>query len=191
MGLLDIIFPKYCINCKKYQDYLCSDCFSSLSFDTKLTKNGIFIALGTNMISKKLIKSFKEKPNLSDLGGYLADLFYESLIQNEGFNKIFNKDLLLVPIPLEKEIFRKRGYSQSEILANELSKRLKLMVINCLDLNKEGFFIKKKYVGKLVSRNILLIDDVSVSEAELLRIKKAFESENVGEIYACFLINGQ
>ena len=37
MGLLDLIFPKRCIVCKKSDNYICDNCFSYLSFDVKST----------------------------------------------------------------------------------------------------------------------------------------------------------
>src|SRR3972149_3721571 len=101
MKLLDLIFPKYCVNCKKYGNFLCTDCFSRLSFDTKN------------------IYQFKYKPYLSSLSAFLAELIYESLIQNEEFNRILHEfppkadrqdDIFLVPIPLSSNRFKNRGY---------------------------------------------------------------------------------
>ncbi|MBI4098046.1 MAG: ComF family protein [Candidatus Levybacteria bacterium] len=110
MGLLDFIFPKYCVNCKKFGDYLCPNCFARLSYDTKniclacgnpsfdgLTHprcrgryvvEGSFTGVVFNSVSKKLIYQFKYKPYLSSLASFLTDLLYESLIQNEEFVKI-------------------------------------------------------------------------------------------------------
>lgn len=110
MNILDFIFPKYCVNCKKFGDFLCSDCFSRLSFDTKNiclacgkpTYNGLthpgcirkydiegsFTALVYGPIVKKMIFQFKYEPHLTSLKSLLGDLFYESLIQYEEFSKI-------------------------------------------------------------------------------------------------------
>ncbi len=159
MGLLDIIFPKYCVNCKKIGDFLCVNCFSRLSFDTKniclvcgngsfdgLTHprcrgryriDGSFTGVVFNSVSKKLIYQFKYKPYLSGLKTFIGDLLYESLIQNEEFEKILRSQLLVVPIPLSSKKFRKRGYNQAEILAKELSKKFGFTVCNCLDRVKE------------------------------------------------------
>lgn len=162
MKLLDLIFPKYCVNCKKIGDYLCSDCFSRLSFDTKniclvcgnpsydslthprcLTKNtisGSFTGVVFNGVSKKLIYQFKYKPYLSSLKRFIGDLLYESLIQNEELIRILrtaSNEIIFVPIPLSSARLRKRGYNQSEILAKELSKKFGFPVLNCLVRIKE------------------------------------------------------
>ena len=191
MNLLDFIFPKYCVNCKKFGDYLCVNCFSRLSFDTrnicvvcgkpsynglthprcigKFVLNGSFTALVYNPISKKLIYQFKYKPNLTGLKNFLGDLFYEALIQNEEFNKLLRQtenEIILVPIPLSKSKFKKRGYNQAEILAREHSKRFGFSVIDCLvrkkdtksqvGLNKEERRVNIKGVFEL-NKNFQLI----------------------------------
>src|SRR3990167_7828287 len=33
MNLLDILFPKKCINCKKFGDFLCADCFAKIKYN--------------------------------------------------------------------------------------------------------------------------------------------------------------
>lgn len=158
MGLLDLIFPKFCVNCKKPGDYICPDCFAFLSFDTKsiclvcnrpsfngLTHpgclsryaiDGSFTAITYNGIAKKLIYNFKYDPYLTDLQNYLIDLFCESLIQQEEFSNILQKsspNLIFVPIPLSSSKFRKRGYNQAEILANGLAKRLDIRAWSLLE----------------------------------------------------------
>lgn len=159
MKLLDLIFPKYCVNCKKFGDFLCSNCFSYLSFEvssiclvctkpcydglthpkchTKLSVEGAFSGIVFNRIPKKLIYQFKYKPYLSSLSSFLGDLLYESLIQKEEFVRALKNDIILIPIPLSPGKLRKRGYNQAEILAKELSKKFNLKVVNALERVKE------------------------------------------------------
>lgn len=155
MNILDFIFPKRCVICKKNGSYLCESCFVKLSFDvkslclicnkpsynglthpnckTKYSIDGCFSALTYNKSVQKLIFSFKYKPYLLDLKTILSDLFYESIIQNENFiRQIANGKWLMVPIPLSSSKFRKRGYNQSEILAYELGKKLDIQAQNLL-----------------------------------------------------------
>lgn len=154
VSLLDFLFPKYCVSCKKIGSYLCSDCFSYLSFDTygvclccgkpsinnlthpacrsRYVINGEFTALKYKGVARKLIYNFKYKPYLSDLQTVLGDLFYESLIQQEGFESINKSAFVLVPIPLHVKKLKRRGYNHARILAEELGKRLGLLVIDAL-----------------------------------------------------------
>lgn len=113
MSILDLIFPKKCVACKKYGSYLCENCFSYLSFEAKslclLCNNpsfnnlthprckrkyaidGCFSALSYNKTTQRLIYNFKYKPYLADLKNVLADLFFESIIQNEQFQSQIQK----------------------------------------------------------------------------------------------------
>lgn len=160
MSLLDLIFPKYCVNCKKYGDFLCTNCFSRLSYDTnniclvcvkpsydglthpgcmgKTTISGTFTGIVYNAVAKKLLYKFKYKPYLSTLGTFLTDLMYESLIQNAEFNRLIeNSEWIMVPIPLSSNKFRSRGFNQSEILASKLGKKLGFSVWDYLIRIKE------------------------------------------------------
>src|SRR3989344_150419 len=105
--VLDFLFPKYCVNCKKLGSYLCSDCFSYLSFDTQgmclvcghpsidgLTHprcrssyaiDGAFSSIPYKGVAKKLLYVFKYKPYVTAIQNLLGDLFYEGIIQNESF----------------------------------------------------------------------------------------------------------
>lgn len=162
MNLLDFLFPKRCISCKKVGDYICTNCFIYLSFNDfgiclacnknsinglthpdcqgKYTIDGSFSSLIYNPIAKKLIYRFKYKPYLSDLEYLLSDLFYEGIIQNETFAKTIeqssNRAIILVPVPLHKSKLKSRGYNQAEILAKGLSERLGIPFENILSRTK-------------------------------------------------------
>ncbi|MBP9716385.1 MAG: ComF family protein [Candidatus Levybacteria bacterium] len=228
MGLLDFIFPKYCVNCKKFGDYLCANCFSHLSFDTKNiclvcgspsydgkthpncrkrnSPEGVFTGVVFNKISKKLIYQFKYRPYLFGLSVFIADLLYDSLIQDEEFAKVSNLPLVLVPVPLSSRKFKKRGYNQAEILAKELGKRLNIKVIDCLERTREtitqvglgkkerrenikdAFIVKKKYEESLKNMNILIVDDVLTTGATIYEatmvLKKSGSSKVWGVAFA-------
>ena len=158
MGVLDFVFPKKCVSCKRAGDYVCANCFTYLSFNNgqiclvcnknsinglthpgcvgRFTIDGSFSSLTYNPIAKKLIYRFKYKPFLLDLQGLLSELFYEGLIQNETLIKTIeqfsNETIVLVPVPLHKSKLRKRGYNQAEILAKGLSERLGIPIENVL-----------------------------------------------------------
>lgn len=158
MGILDLFFPKYCVNCKRFGSYLCSDCFSYLSFNTQelcsacirssvngLTHpgcqgryviDGAFASIVYKGVVKKLIYQFKYKPHLTDLQTVLVDLFFEGLIQKEAFMKTVesfnNGTIALVPIPLHGSRFKNRGYNHAEVLAKGLGQRFDLPSYNLL-----------------------------------------------------------
>jgi competence protein ComFC len=150
VGILDLFFPKYCVNCKKIGDFLCSDCFAFLSFDVsyiclvcnrasvnglthpgcsgRYTIDGAFSSISYNGVAKKLIYVFKYKPYVSGLRNFLIDLFYEGVIQNELVIKILESYPLFIPIPLHGSKIKKRGYNQSLLLAKGLGDKVGLEV---------------------------------------------------------------
>lgn len=226
MEILEILFPKKCVNCKTRGDYICSNCFNFISFDAKklclicdkpsynsLTHprcrnkysiDGAFSAISYNKIAQKLIYNFKYKPYLADLKTFLSQLFVESLIQNEHFNKILNKDFILVPIPLYSSKLRKRGYNQAEILARELSKKIKIPVQNLLirtkdtksqfKLKKEqrqenvkGIFSLKNKSFELKGKNIFLVDDVVTTGSTLKEAANVLKRGGANKVFGLTL----
>ncbi|HSW88020.1 MAG TPA: double zinc ribbon domain-containing protein [Candidatus Saccharimonadales bacterium] len=159
MSILDFIFPKRCVNCRKIGSYICTDCFAFIKFHDqgvcivcqrpsigglthpvckgRYTPDGVFSSLVYKGVVKKLVYKFKYNPNLTDLKETLTDLFYEGIIQKEALNKVLEKDSVLVPIPLYKSKMRKRGYNQSLILARGLGKNLNIPVLDCLERVKD------------------------------------------------------
>lgn len=193
MGILDYIFPKRCINCKKQGDYICPNCFTFLSFDTKniclvckkqsLTNfthkycrkkyaiDGCFSGIRNNYIAKKLIFGFKNKPYLTDLQTFLVDLLYESLIQNESFMKLIKKtNFVLVPAPLSGDILRKRGYNQAQILAKGIGKKFKMKVLNFGKIEKED-------------KNVFIIDDLVNSGKTLENLAFTLKKKGIRQIF--------
>ena len=230
MNILDLFFPKYCVNCKKYGDFLCADCFSFLSFDTKniclvcgkpayngLTHprcigkykiNGSFTGIVYNSVSKKLIFKFKYKPYLSNLSSYLTDLLYESLIQDEEFNKVLSSrqdELILVPIPLSRAKLRKRGYNQAEKLAKALSKKFNIPVEECLErtkdtkpqmgLNKKeraenisnAFRLKEGHSAVFKNRCVILVDDILTTGSTFSETAGVLKHHGAREVWAVAL----
>jgi len=222
VSLLDFIFPKKCVSCKKLGSYLCENCFSYLSFDVKslclvcdkptynglthpicrkkYTIDGCFSALPYNKSAQKLIYNFKYKPYLTDLKTVLVDLFYESLIQNEDFQKeLGGGEWVFVPIPLFSAKLRKRGYNQAEILAKELSRRFNLPFQNILQrirdtktqvgrsnidrkLNIKGAFIIHDSKFIIQNTSVFLVDDVVTTGSTLLEAAKTLKKGGVRRV---------
>ncbi len=229
MGFLDFLFPKRCVACKKLGSYLCENCFAYLSFDTKslclvcqrgsadgLTHpgcagkykiDGAFSAIPYNKTAKKLIYTFKYKPYLSSLNNFLGDLLCEALSQNESFNRVLgtSKKWIFVPIPLHSSKLRIRGYNQSEILANELSKKFGFKVHNALervrDTNpqfglklkdrkknvKGAFSFKKEKKYQMNQTGVFLVDDIVTTGSTLLEAANVLKRNGVGKVYGITL----
>jgi competence protein ComFC len=211
-------------------NFLCSDCFTRLSYDTKniylvcgkpsyngLTHpiccgkykiDGSFTGIVYNSISKKLVYQFKYQPYLSDLSTFLASLLYESLIQQEEFNKILkynHKEIYLVPIPLSKSKLRRRGYNQAEKLGKSLAKLLDLNLIDVLKrirdtktqvkLNKlerkeniKGVFeVNGKFSAVFKNSCVILVDDVLTTGSTFSEAASVLKHCGAREVWAVAL----
>ena len=225
---LDLFFPKFCLGCQKEGSYLCQDCKEILDInqfnyclcdknplrlplDFKIGKcpncqdkklAGLFFALPykEKQLTKKLIYQFKYQPYLKDLAKILASLIIEHLIlSNKNTNEIWNNSVL-IPIPLNKKKLKLRGYNQSEELAKELSKILKIPVIlDCLikikdtkpqmELKKEeraknlqnAFAIKN--CEKMQNKKIFLVDDVYTTGFTMEECAKVLKSSGIKNVW--------
>lgn len=159
MGLLDILFPKRCVRCKRVGEYICADCFTRISFDTRLiclvcgkssidglthpkcsgkyTIDGAFCGVVYRDIVRKLLYQFKYQPYLTDLQPVLTDLLYESLIQQQGFVSALLTKPFLIPVPLSVKRLRQRGYNQAEIFAQGMGQKFSLEITAVLQRAKE------------------------------------------------------
>jgi competence protein ComFC len=222
---LDYIFPKYCVNCRKIGDYICANCFSFISFDfemiclvcnkptidglthpgckSKYAIDGAFCAIAYKGIVKKLIYNFKYKPYLADLKKSLVELFYESVIQQETFQKAFKFNPILVPIPLHVKRLKKRGYNHAELLAKGLSGKFNLKMRNVLQRTKEtksqfGLKLKDRRENlknafilnpecKIASANVFLIDDILTTGSTLFEAAKILKKSGARKVWGLVL----
>lgn len=134
MNLLDILFPKKCINCKKFGDFLCADCFAKIKYNESFEPvsgelDGVISAVIYNSIIRKLIRQFKYKPYVSKLAEIISEIMNEGLAQNEAFyNFIEQFESVIIPIPLSPRRLRERGYNHAEILASFVAKYFDLKI---------------------------------------------------------------
>ena len=156
--LLELFFPSFCLGCQKEGTYLCEDCKATLDisefnyclcnknstrlplgqkdgtcykcFDKNLS--GLYFALPykENRLTKKLIHQFKYQPYIKDLAKTLAMLLAEHFFLSENNKEDIWRDSILVPIPLDKNKLKNRGYNQAEELSKELSKILKVPTVS-------------------------------------------------------------
>lgn len=169
----------------------------------KYVIDGAFCAVAYKGIVKKLIYNFKYKPYLADLKKSLVELFYESLIQNEIFQKAYKSLPILVPIPLYKERLRQRGYNHAQLLAEGLAKKFNLELIDALqrvkttksqfglkledrkENLKNAFILNPEY--KIRNANIFLVDDILTTGSTLLEAAKILKRNGAKKVWGVVL----
>lgn len=189
--VLDLFFPRFCLNCQKEGDYLCEDCKAMLqisgfhqTYSTGNLKDLYFALDYGNPLIKNLIKKFKDEPFVKELAKTLSDLIISHFQLMD--NKPDFSDFVLVAVPLEKKKLKWRGFNPAEELAKELSLFFKIPLINDVLVKiKETFSIKNTDLIK--DKNILLIDDVYTVNSlfeECGRILKKFGAKEIIVIVA-------
>lgn len=209
--LLDLFFPKFCFGCQKEGAYLCDDCKETLEISEhnyclcdknplrltpgqkksgKCSKcsgrklSGLYFALPykEKSLTKKLIHQFKYEPYVKDLAKTLASLIIEHLVKTKKNTDEIWQNSVLIPIPLDKKKLKIRSYNQSEELAKELAKVLKIPMFSDvlikikptkpqMELKKEereknllGAFSINKKIGTsdvpISGKKVFLVDDV-------------------------------
>lgn len=171
----------------------------------KYTIDGLFSALAYKGVVKRLIYQFKYKPYVTDLASVLGELFYESLIQQEGFMRILSHRPFFVPIPLHSSKLKNRGYNHAQILARQLATRFNLQLLDHLKrvrktasqfgLKREerkeniagafAFISDKQQVIK--DKYIFLVDDIATTGATLNEAAKVLKKAGAKKVWGVSL----
>jgi ComF family protein len=219
--LLDIFFPKYCFRCQREGSYLCQDCLATLEIldgnfclcekpqrvieAGKCPKcrgknlDGLYFAISyKNNLVKNLICQFKYTPYIKELAETLSLLIitHFNLIQKD----FAVENYVLVPVPLTKKKLKTRGFNQSEEIAKEISKNMKIPVVSgCLvkiketqsqmELSKQertenvkGMF-EILDAEKIKNKKILLVDDVYTTGATMEECTKILKQSGAQKVY--------
>jgi ComF family protein len=230
-NLLDIIFPCFCLNCQKEGTYLCRRCFQKIQINNqsncyvcgKLTKesqtcsaclskthiNRMFIAgKWEDQLLRQIIYEYKYR-FIKEIHKELA----ETLINYINiYNKtLINNNIVLSFVPLHKRKLYWRGFNQSELLAKELSDKLKIPLLNLIarsrptppqvkitDAKKRhknvsgAFSLLNPKITKTLSpgKIIILVDDICTTGATLEECAKALKILKPKEIWGLVLVRG-
>jgi len=152
------------IKCQNCQNKILSGLLFALSYKEK-------------GLARKLIHQFKYQPYLKDLAETLASILIEHFVLTGKNKNEFWENSVLIPVPLDNKKLKSRGYNQSEELAKELSKVLKIPILSNILIkiketesqiglsreqrikNLQGAFTTKN-AQFLQGKKIFLVDDV-------------------------------
>lgn len=131
--LLDYVAPIECLGCNTHGTWLCNSCKNSLlksqtivinNYDQNISK--VICAFDyKNSIVQKLLHVGKYDGVVTTIE--ILAVFLNTCLQEN----IDNNDLVFIPIPLHPSRQRDRGFNQSEIIANVLTRSFASQVINC------------------------------------------------------------
>ena len=227
-GVLDLLYPPYCLVCNTLgEEIICPICADSL-----ITPVPPPYCLRCGQIQNgaectKCVDYPRELIRCRAVGVYsgsLADLLHQLKYRDRpmlaGPLSAFMDDYLkvraeimndlhfdaIVPVPLHKSRKKKRGYNQSQLLAEELGKRLGIQVearaltrvrntksqvgkkrAERLDNLENAFLADRR---KCHGKTYLLLDDVSTTGSTLRECAKALREAGATKIYAITMAAG-
>ncbi len=223
---IELFFPSFCLGCKKEGVLLCQDCKSTLEIseynyclcskplrlpagsrsgkcnrcqDKKLS--GLYFALPykEKFLTKRLIYQFKYEPHLKTLAKDLSGILIAHLVLTKNNTEDIWENSMLIPVPMDSKKIKNRGYNQSQELAKELAKTLKIPVISNnlvkikatlpqVDLkakeretNVKGAFLVKN-APEIKNKKIFLLDDVYTTGStmeECANVLRTFGAKSV------------
>ncbi len=199
--ILNILFPKMCLNCgKQGEGYLCSSCFLKSNFKFKIipVKNKhynylIYLGKYKNEIRRKMLDfKFYNK-------AFINEYFLEFLLKNKNICAFLKNFDLIIPVPMFKTKKLKRGYNQTELLGKNLSKKLELeyledVLVKIKENRTQSLVLKNerkqnvKNVFKIENpfyiknKKIILVDDIYTTGATIDECTKLLKKSGVKEI---------
>ncbi len=177
------LFPVKCLICYREGEFLCQKHQNFKLINTDFLELGCLskvksVADYQDPVVKKTVETFKFR-GVTDLGEFIATKIEEE-------HRDFLENAILVPIPLHWSRKLWRGFNQSEVLAQEISRKIpSTKVANLLKRvkktkqqaklsknertkNTQNAFVLTKNFAKFSEQKIVLIDDVFTSGATLI-----------------------
>ncbi|MBD3244641.1 MAG: hypothetical protein GF335_01470 [Candidatus Moranbacteria bacterium] len=194
----NLIYPIKCFDCKKNHYYFCPDCLKIIP--NYLNNRCLFCGV-QSLESGDLCIKCKKLYHLNNIQifTYYDQEIIKKLIYEMKYNSVFliardigiilakkfkslfyKKNCLLVPVPMHKAKIKKRGFNQTYLIAQSISRYHKIPICNDLiiktkntlpqmsqrnflkrqDNLKNAFSLNKEKIQDSKNKKIILIDDV-------------------------------
>lgn len=213
--ILDVIFPVKCLTCGAPGADFCLTCLSDSPPAERESAKWIFPLYDyRHPPLKKALSLFKYK-NKKRLAQLFAEVLhsrileeYSDLSEMENFH-----NAILIPIPLSRKRYRRRGYNQAELICRELVKinsninlrhgvNADFMLANNVlmkpketkhqaQIENRGERLKNiigsfrvENADPIKGRNIILIDDITTTGATLAEAKKVLRGAGARKVIA-------
>ncbi len=203
----EVLFPKNCVCCHALGNLLCSECVSRCSFynrtcrlDLSIINLPVYAATYLDKVSRQIITEFKYA-GICGLAPLIAQLIYEHCY-------IPTADIITF-VPLHSHKKKKRGFNQAELLAQELSRILKIPCVELLIRTQEMspqaqlkeknlrlqntaeiYTLSETATHCTKDKRILIIDDVCTTGATLGACGQVLNNAGFKQLAALVIAHG-
>ncbi len=199
-GLLTYAQEPYCMRCGKPVDEekeYCSDCERNKhSYD-----EGRAVFIYDEYMSKSIYRfKYSGKREFAN--------FYGKVMTERLGEKIRRWDPdAIVPVPVHKSKLRSRGYNQAELIAKQISKRMKIPVKSDIVIRQSATTVQKNLSAKARQNNlkkafkvipnsvqlnsILIVDDIYTTGATVDAVARCLKDAGVRKVYFATLCIGR
>ena len=200
---LDYFFPPICGMCGEInENYICNNCYENIKkikkcvineYNNRNFSKHLYIFRYEGIIRNKIIEyKFEDK-------GYLYKMFEKIILSDKKTCNFIKKYDVIIPVPISKKRKKKRGYNQSELVANELAQKLNQdiwtdIIIKKKDnkpqseLNKleriknvEDIYEINKPI-EVKNKKVLLLDDIYTTGSTVNEIARKLKQNQTQEI---------
>lgn len=200
--ILDTLYPRRCISCKKEGFSICQDCVSKIKRAERLPGDTLAVFAYRDPIMRKIIWNLKYKGRSSvadDLSQVLSDALLgelEDMFVYDGAN-----ETLLVPLPMSKKRLKARGKNHTLTLAHAIGEKTNIEVSDCLykikDTVRQALIknrakrltnvknsMELKSGFSVKGKNIVLIDDIVTTGATIEEAKRVLHKSGARKVIA-------
>ncbi len=222
-SLLDLVYPKSCHICGKYGEYLCNTCRKSFKRNLpecyicrRISPNfcthtqckrdysldRVVVAWEYNKISSKVLKSYKYK-GMQDIGKYISEFLLRSI------ETIDFRDSLFISVPISFLRRSERGFNQTELLVENVSKHYKCdfsfdLIGRKVEKGHQSLKDRKSRLAKTISdfyikdsslldkyNSVTILDDVITTGNTLENISRIIKKRKNISVNALCLFRGK
>lgn len=200
---LDYFFPPICGMCGEInENYICNNCYENIKkikkcvineYNNRNFSKHLYIFKYEGIIRNKIIEyKFEDK-------GYLYKMFAKIILSDKKTCNFIKKYDVIIPVPISKKRKKKRGYNQSELVANELAQKLNQDIWTDIIIKKKdnkpqselNKLERKKNVEDIYEINkpievknkkVLLLDDIYTTGSTVNEIARKLKQNQTQEI---------
>jgi len=230
--IIDLIFPKQCLLCGLENTYLCRQCFKQIKINSKFycvfcqqnnefgqvcqpcqadaKLKAVWVAADYNdKIIQDLVHNLKYK-YIEDIADSLGKILIKFIETNNIFTEfeLSSDNVIFVPVPLHKKRYLQRGYNQSQLIAEIISKFYNIPVqvilqriVNTtsqVNLKRKARQENVKNAFQLIvdqpkdlNKKIILIDDVITTGSTLNECARVLVANGYEQIFGLVIAHRQ